>query len=310
MHRTVIRVWNPVLPPRGSMVACGVSLEKTVPEMYPDSITSAVRSPISASPAMKPLSDKQNEPDTRGLRIDKVGVRGLRIPLQIRDKSPERLQHTVATVGMFVDLPKEFKGTHMSRFVEVLNAHGSVVHVENVPEMLRGMQERLDARSAHLEMEFPFFRVKKAPVSGKEGVLDYNVRFDADLRGEAFDFVLTVKAMVTTLCPCSKAISKYGAHNQRGEVTVQIRSNRIVWIEDVIAIAEASASGEMYSLLKREDEKAVTERAYENPVFVEDLVRNVALRLNAHPGVTWYKVEAENYESIHNHNAYACIEKH
>lgn len=260
------------------------------------------------TPAVKPLTDKQNEPDARGLRIDKVGVRGLRIPLQVRDKSRD-LQNTVARVGMFVDLPKEFKGTHMSRFVEVLNSHGSMVHVENIPDMLRAMQAKLHAQSAHLEMEFPFFLVKKAPVSGKEGVLDYNVRFDAAMHGQDLDFLLTVRATVTTLCPCSKAISKYGAHNQRGEVTVQIRSEKIVWIEDVIALVEASGSSEMYSLLKREDEKAVTERAYENPVFVEDLVRNVALRLNAHPDVAWYRVEAENYESIHNHNAYACIEK-
>ena len=260
------------------------------------------------TPAVKPLTDKQNEPDARGLRIDKVGVRGLRIPLQVRDKSRD-LQNTVARVGMFVDLPKEFKGTHMSRFVEVLNSHGSMVHVENIPDMLRAMQAKLHAQSAHLEMEFPFFLVKKAPVSGKEGVLDYNVRFDAAMHGQDLDFLLTVRATVTTLCPGSKAISKYGAHNQRGEVTVQIRSEKIVWIEDVIALVEASGSSEMYSLLKREDEKAVTERAYENPVFVEDLVRNVALRLNAHPDVAWYRVEAENYESIHNHNAYACIEK-
>jgi GTP cyclohydrolase I len=264
---------------------------------------------LSLNPSpVKPLTDKQNEPDIRGLRIDKVGVRGLRIPLQVRDKS-HQLQNTVARVGMFVDLPKEFKGTHMSRFVEVLNSHGSVVHVENIPDMLRAMQAKLQAQTAHLEMEFPYFLVKKAPVSGKEGVLDYNVRFDASMNGNDLDFLLTVRVTVTTLCPCSKAISKYGAHNQRGEVTVQVRSDRIVWIEEIIALVESSGSSEMYSLLKREDEKAVTERAYENPVFVEDLVRNVALRLNAHPDVAWYKVEAENYESIHNHNAYACIEK-
>jgi GTP cyclohydrolase I len=264
---------------------------------------------LSLNPSpVKPLTDKQNEPDIRGLRIDKVGVRGLRIPLQVRDKS-HQLQNTVARVGMFVDLPKEFKGTHMSRFVEVLNSHGSVVHVENIPDMLRAMQAKLQAQTAHLEMEFPYFLVKKAPVSGKEGVLDYNVRFDAAMNGNDLDFLLTVRVTVTTLCPCSKAISKYGAHNQRGEVTVQVRSERIVWIEEIISLVESSGSSEMYSLLKREDEKAVTERAYENPVFVEDLVRNVALRLNAHPDVAWYKVEAENYESIHNHNAYACIEK-
>lgn len=266
------------------------------------------RDPQVRPPATKPLTDKQNERDVRGLRIDKVGVRGLRIPLQVRDKA-RALQNTVATVGLFVDLPEEFKGTHMSRFVEVLNSHGSVVHVENIPDMLQEMQRRLHSRNAHLEMEFPFFLVKKAPVSGKEGVMDYAVRFDAGMNGSDLDFLLTVRANVTTLCPCSKAISKYGAHNQRGEVTVQVRSRGIVWIEDLIALMEASGSSEMYSLLKREDEKAVTERAYENPVFVEDLVRNVALRLNAWPNVTWYKVEAENEESIHNHNAYACIEK-
>ena len=158
-------------------------------------------------------------------------------------------------------------------------------------------------------MEFPFFLEKKAPVSGMISVMDYTARFDATAIGEEIDFVLTVKTKVTTLCPCSKAISRYGAHNQRGEVTVQIRSSKAIWIEDVIAIVEASASSELYALLKRQDEKAVTERAYENPVFVEDLVRNVALKLNAHRDVTWYKVEAENFESIHNHNAYACIEK-
>ena len=242
------------------------------------------------------------------MRIDKVGVRGLRFPIQIRDKA-HAVQNTVATIGLYVDLPKEFKGTHMSRFIEVLNAHGGIVHVENIPDILHAMRRRLHAETAHLEMEFPFFLEKRAPVTRQMGVMDYTARFDAAACGKEIDFVLTVKAAVTTLCPCSKAISRYGAHNQRGEVTVAMRSRQAVWIEDVISIIEASASSELYSLLKRQDEKAVTERAYENPVFVEDLVRNVALRLNAHPDVTWYKVEAENQESIHNHNAYACIEK-
>ena len=254
------------------------------------------------------LHDKQSERDHRELRIDKVGVRGLSFPIQIRDKA-HTLQNTIATIGMFVDLPKEFKGTHMSRFIEVLNAHGNVVHVENIEEILFAMQKKLHAVSSHLEMEFPFFLEKKAPVSGMTSLMNYTARFDAAACGKEIDFVLTVKARVTTLCPCSKAISTYGAHNQRGEVTVQIRSSETVWIEDLIAIIESSASSELYALLKREDEKAVTERAYENPVFVEDLVRNVALKLNAHPDIGWYKVEAENYESIHNHNAYACIEK-
>jgi GTP cyclohydrolase IB len=257
---------------------------------------------------IQPLHDKQSERDHRQLRIDKVGVRGLRFPIQIRDKA-HSLQNTVATIGMFVDLPKEFKGTHMSRFLEVLNAHGSIVHVENIPDILYAMQKKLHAESSHLEMEFPFFLEKRAPVSGMSSVMDYVARFDATATGREIDFVLTVKANVTTLCPCSKAISAYGAHNQRGEVNVQIRSTKAIWIEDLIAIIESSASSELFALLKRQDEKAVTERAYENPVFVEDLVRNVAVKLNAHPDVTWYKVEAENQESIHNHNAYASIEK-
>jgi GTP cyclohydrolase IB len=254
------------------------------------------------------LHDKQSERDYRELRIDKVGVRGLRFPVQVRDKA-HAIQNTVATVGLFVDLPKEFKGTHMSRFIEVLNAHGNVVHVENIPDILHALREKLDAATSHLEMEFPYFMTKRAPVSDRAGVMDYTARFDATANGKAIDFVLTVKVNVTTLCPCSKAISLRGAHNQRGEVTVQIRFRKPIWIEDLISMIESSGSSELYALLKREDEKAVTERAYDNPVFVEDLVRNIAVKLNAHPDVTWYKVEAENQESIHNHNAYACIEK-
>jgi GTP cyclohydrolase I len=265
------------------------------------------------SPAMdtdksSPLTDIQQQRDHRELRIDKVGVRNLRFPIRIRDKAHAH-QDTIATVGMFVDLPHHFKGTHMSRFIEVLNAHGNVVHVENIPDILRAMQQRLDSQTAHLEMDFPFFLEKTAPVTGQTGLMDYQARFDATANGEEIDFVLEVRTNVTTLCPCSKAISTEGAHNQRGQVTVQLRSEETVWIEDVIALAEQSASCELYSLLKRPDEKHVTEQAYANPVFVEDLVRNVATHLNALPHVTWYKVEAENFESIHNHNAYACIEK-
>lgn len=230
------------------------------------------------------------------------------MPIQLRDKAHE-LQNTIATIGMYVDLPKEFKGTHMSRFIEVLNAHGRVVHVDNLADILHEMQARLKASTAHLEMEFPYFLSKRAPVSGRESVMDYRARFDATACGREIDFLLTVQASVTTLCPCSKAIARYGAHNQRGTVTVQLRFRQSIWIEDVIGIIEDSASCGLYALLKRQDEKEVTERAYENPVFVEDLVRNVVERLQAHPDVTWYRVEAENHESIHNHNAYACIEK-
>jgi GTP cyclohydrolase IB len=274
----------------------------------PESVLTGRQRKTREQSARPVLHDKQSERDYRELRIDKVGVRGLKFPIQVRDK--ERcIQNTVATIGMFVDLPEQFKGTHMSRFLEVLNAHGNIVHVENIEDILFAMQAKFQAATSHIEMEFPYFMVKKAPVSGHKSVMDYVARFDAAACHKEIDFVLTVKSMVTTLCPCSKAIAAYGAHNQRGQVTVAIRSRKAVWIEDLIGITENSASSELYALLKREDEKAVTERAYDNPVFVEDLVRNVALRLNNHPDVTWYKVEAENYESIHNHNAYACIEK-
>lgn len=263
---------------------------------------------IAKGKAAELLHDKQSERDTRELRIDKVGVRGLKFPIQVRDKA-RTVQDTVATIGMFVDLPKEFKGTHMSRFIEVLNAHGNVIHVENIPDILRSLQKKLNSTASHLEIEFPYFMSKRSPVTRGKSLMDYLARFDAAAIDGKIDFVLTVKVNVTTLCPCSKAIAKYGAHNQRGEVTVALRFTTPVWIEDVVAMVERSASSELYALLKRQDEKAVTERAYENPVFVEDLVRNVALKLNADRRVKWYRVEAENFESIHNHNAYACIER-
>ena len=223
--------------------------------------------PTAATRRQPLLCDKQSERDHRELRIDKVGVRGLRFPIQVRDKA-HAYQNTVATIGMFVDLPKEFKGTHMSRFLEVLNAHGNMVHVENIPDILHELQRKLNAATSHLELEFPYFLTKRAPASGRESVMDYTARFDASACGHETDFVLTVKANVTTLCPCSKAISARGAHNQRGEVTVQVRFRKPVWIEDVIAMIEASASAELFALLKREDEKHVTEHAYDNPVFV------------------------------------------
>jgi len=255
------------------------------------------------------LKDTQNERDMRQIAIDRVGVKNLRYPIQIRDKAHET-QSTVATVTLAVDLPHEYKGTHMSRFIEVLNEHGPVLHVNNIGTILENLTERLDSQTAHVDFEFPFFLEKKAPVTEAVGLMDYGVRFNATLQGGKLDFVLTVIVPVTTLCPCSKAISAHGAHNQRGQVTFSIRFRKPIWIEDLIRLVEDSASSELYSLLKRPDEKAVTERAYDNPVFVEDLVRNVASRSNAHEDIVWYKVEAENFESIHNHNAYALIEKH
>jgi GTP cyclohydrolase I len=258
------------------------------------------------SKVQESLQDTQSQPDTRQLPIDRVGIKNLRYPIQIRDKAHET-QSTVATVQLTVDLPHHYKGTHMSRFVEVLNSFGSVLHVDNIHDLLVQLRQRLEAETAHADFEFPFFLAKKAPVTGASGLIDYLVRFQANLGANGMDFVVTVIVPVTTLCPCSKAISASGAHNQRGEVTFSIRFKETVWIEEMIRIVEESASSELYSLLKRSDEKNVTERAYANPVFVEDLVRNVALRAKSDPRITWYQVEAENFESIHNHNAYALI---
>ena len=257
---------------------------------------------------IKKLQDTQSQRDRRGIAIDRVGVRGLRYPIQVRDKA-RKLQHTIATATLTVDLPHHFKGTHMSRFVEVLNEFGPVLHVDNIRKILRDLATRLDSGNAHVTFEFPFFLEKRAPVTGAVGMMDYLVRFDATLERGRTDFIVTVTVPVTTLCPCSKAIAERGAHNQRGHVTYGLRSKKPIWIEDMIALVEASASSELYSLLKRPDEKAVTERAYDNPVFVEDLVRNVAARSNRDRNITWYRVEAENFESIHNHNAYALVEK-
>lgn len=255
------------------------------------------------------LPDTQNQADIRNIPIDKVGVKNLKYPIAVKDKDNE-IQHTIATVSMTVDLPQEFKGTHMSRFVEILQCENREMHVDTIDSILDKMLERLHAKVSHIEIEFPYFKDKKAPVTGKHSLLDYIAKFHAMKNKKNKDFVLTVKVPVTTLCPCSKNISKYGAHNQRGEVTVSVRFNDTIWIEDLIEIVESSASSELYSLLKREDEKHVTERAYENPVFVEDLVRNVVMKLKLNKNITWYSVEAENFESIHNHNAYAHIESH
>ena len=259
---------------------------------------------------MQELTDTQSERDTRNIAIDRVGVKNLRYPIRIRDKENVE-QSTVATASLAVDLPKEYKGTHMSRFVEVLNAHGPVLDVHSISAIPAELLERLNAQRAHIEFRFPFFLNKPAPVTGKEGLLDYEVSFDVDHTREESVFEVTVFVPVTTLCPCSKAISARGAHNQRGIVTYSVRfQDEPVWIEDLIRLVEKSASCELYSLLKRPDEKHVTEQAYDNPVFVEDLVRNVAAASDEHEAIRWFKVEAENFESIHNHNAYAVIEKH
>lgn len=253
------------------------------------------------------MQDKQSERDLRGIRINKVGVKGVRYPIVVRDLA-HKTQNTVATISMYVDLPHHFKGTHMSRFIEVLNEHGQIIHVENIPHILHGMRERLKAEFAHLQIDFPYFIEKKAPVSASVGSLDYAVTFLASTENGHVDFTLSVAVPVTTLCPCSKSVSERGAHNQRGMVTVHVRSHKPIWIEEMIHLVESAASCELYAILKREDEKFVTERAYDRPVFVEDLVRTVAVGLQKDPRVTWYRVEAENLESIHNHSAYAMVE--
>lgn len=254
------------------------------------------------------LTDTQSEPDDRRLAIDRVGITSLRYPMHVLDKD-RSVQATVATLRMTVDLPHHFKGTHMSRFVEVLAAHGGTIHVENIRDILERMCQRLESDCAHLDITFPFFLRKNAPATGAAAPVDYEVRFAATLERGEQDLVVTTVVPVTTLCPCSKAISSYGAHNQRGHATLAVRCRRPMWIEDMIRIAEESASSEIFSLLKRPDEKHVTEQAYDNPVFVEDLVRNIAQRCEADPNILWYRAEAENFESIHNHNAFALIEK-
>jgi GTP cyclohydrolase IB len=262
--------------------------------------------PAKSSAALK---DTQNEPDHRKIAIDRVGVKSLRYPIQVRDRASGQLQSTVGVFTLTVDLPHHFKGTHMSRFIEVLNAHGPVFQVDNIHAMLGRLLNRLDSEEAHIILEFPFFLEKAAPVSGSKGLLDYGVRFEAGAKRKGdFDFIITVTVPVTTLCPCSKSISKYGAHNQRGHVNLAVRFHKHIWIEELIRLVENCASSELYSLLKRPDEKFVTEHAFENPVFVEDLVRAVASQARAHPEITWFRVEAENFESIHNHNAYAMVE--
>ncbi len=259
---------------------------------------------------MKELKDTQNERDTRQISIDRVGVRRVRYPIIVRDKE-HRTQSTVATIALMVDLPEEYKGTHMSRFVEALHEVNRFLDVHSAVRLPDRLLRKLPAQRAHVEIEFPFFRMKKAPVSGMEGMMDYDVRFEIDaVRGQSGRFTLTIKVPVTTLCPCSKAMSEHGAHNQRGIVTYSVRfSGSAVWIEDIIDMIENCASCQLYSLLKRPDEKYVTDHAYEHPVFVEDLVRNVALATERYNAFSWYRVEAENFESIHNHNAYAMVER-
>ncbi len=256
----------------------------------------------------KPMEDVQSSQDTRQIPINKVGIKDIRHPVRVADRTGGE-QHTIANFNMYVNLPHNFKGTHMSRFVEILNNHEREISVKSFKEMMVEMTERLEANSGHVEMNFPYFVNKKAPASGVMSLMDYDVTFIGDFVDGDNKFTLKVLVPVTSLCPCSKNISDYGAHNQRSHVTVTATLKDFMWIEEIIDLVEQEASCELYGLLKRPDEKVITERAYDNPKFVEDMVRDVAARLNAEERISAYIVESENFESIHNHSAYALIER-
>ncbi|HEX4377766.1 MAG TPA: GTP cyclohydrolase FolE2 [Steroidobacteraceae bacterium] len=264
----------------------------TVVQTRPKSITS--------------VEDVQGRADHRRIPINRVGIKDIRHPVRVRDRSNGE-QHTIATFNMYVNLPHDFKGTHMSRFVEILHS-GREISVDSFRAMLVEMRSKLDADAGHIEMSFPFFVMKRAPVSGVESLMDYQASLIGEICRDHVDMWIKVVVPVTSLCPCSKNISDRGAHNQRSHVTIKARLREHIWIEELIDIAESEASCEVYGILKRPDEKFVTERAYDNPKFVEDLVRDVAVRLNEEPRILSYVAEAENFESIHNHSAYALIE--
>ncbi|MDA0823913.1 MAG: GTP cyclohydrolase FolE2 [Proteobacteria bacterium] len=254
------------------------------------------------------IPDTQGSEDTRRIAIDRVGIKDIKHPVVVRDRAG-REQHTVASFNMMVGLPHKFKGTHMSRFVEILNHHEFEISVPTFESMVEEMTNVLDAEFGRIEMTFPYFVQKSAPVSGVKSLLDYTVTFIGEVGPDGPTISVKVVVPCTTLCPCSKNISAYGAHNQRSHVTLEVKVNDFMWIEELIDVVEQVASCELYGLLKRPDEKYVTERAYDNPRFVEDMVREVALKLNSEDRVLSYTVESENFESIHNHSAYAMIER-
>ncbi|MGH8688699.1 MAG: GTP cyclohydrolase FolE2 [Burkholderiales bacterium] len=254
------------------------------------------------------IPDVQSTPDSRKLAIDRVGIKAIRHPIQIMQRVGG-VQHTIAMFNMYVRLPHQFKGTHMSRFVEILSAHEREITVDSFQAMVREMVSRLEAKEGVVEMTFPYFIDKAAPVSGVRSLMDYEVSFVSQILTGRQCFAMKVLVPVTSLCPCSKGISDYGAHNQRSHVTVTAHTDEFVWIEEIVDLVEKQASSELYGLLKRPDEKYVTERAYDNPKFVEDMVRDVAAVLNLDERITRYVVESENFESIHNHSAYALIER-
>lgn len=253
------------------------------------------------------MKDTQNQRDYRNITIDKVGIKDLRYPITVLDRR-NGCQDTVATINMYVDLPHEYKGTHMSRFVEILNVLRPEVSLKKISDALDQMKKHLNAASSHIEVTFPYFIEKKAPISNSPGLMDYTCRLTGSSGPDGkIDFVSEVIVPVSSVCPCSKEISEAGAHNQRGEVRLSIRFKKFIWIEDMIELVEKSGSSEVYSVLKRVDEKYITEYGFSNPKFVEDIVRDIAIKLKEDDNITWFSVSAENFESIHNHSAYAHI---
>jgi len=262
------------------------------------------------------MKDTQSEPDQRGVPIDSVGVSGLRWPIVVWDQKREK-QPTVATLKLAVALPEQFKGTHMSRFIEVLNEYRGEVTFRTLPQLVADLRKRLSAPSADVEVRFPYFVEKLAPVSQAFGLMDFDCWFRATGSETSRSFTMGVKVPVTSLCPCSKAISDYGAHNQRGYISLDVRPTSeadgtvtLIWLEELITIAEQAASSPVYPLLKRQDERHVTMQAYDKPAFVEDMVRDCAVALRSDPRIDWFKVNVENHESIHNHAAFAEVEWH
>jgi GTP cyclohydrolase I len=254
------------------------------------------------------MTDVQNQQDVRKIAINKVGVKNLKHPIVVLDKK-NKFQNTVATINLYADLDSSLKGTHMSRFIEVFNQYHGNFSMKAFLNMLDHIVEALGAESAYAEVTFPYFIEKSAPVSGEKSMMDYTCQYIGEVQRNVRDFYVGIQVPVATVCPCSRDISERGAHNQRGIVRVTLRYMRLFWIEDIIQLIEGSASSELFTLLKREDEKRITERAFDKPRFVEDLVRDVTQKLERDGRFSWFSVEAENYESIHNHNAYAYVER-
>ena len=254
------------------------------------------------------MEDVQSGPAGVAMAIDRVGVKNLRLPLIVKRRGAGN-QHTVSRVTLSVDLPSRFKGTHMSRFVEALNDWSEELDYESFKSLLADVTGRLMARRAYVRFEFPYFLERISPKSGSRSLMGYDCIVEGEYEGERLRFTLGVNVPVMTVCPCSLAISEQGAHSQRAEVRIRARFKGFLWLEDLISIAESAGSSPVYSLLKREDEKHVTESSFANPAFVEDVVRNTGKGLEEHGQITWFRVEVESFESIHDHSAYAAIEK-